>query len=132
MNGEYIDYNRVIPKTAALKAEVDLNEFAACVDRAQMIARLSRNNLVRIEVEDNRLVISAQSEQGDVTDVLPAVTDGSGLVIHFNVRYLSEIARVMNKGRAVISFGTATSPCVITPVEGNEFLFLVLPVRTNT
>lgn len=132
LNGEYIDYNRVIPKTSAIKAEIDMAEFAACVDRAQMIARLSRNNLVKIEVEDGRLILSAQSEQGDVTDELPAVTDASGLTIHFNVRYLSEIARVMNKGRALMSFGTATSPCVITPVEGSEFLFLVLPVRTNT
>ena len=131
IEGEYIDYNRVLPKSNSLTATVDVSSFCACVERCALIARSSRNNLIKIDIQDNLMVFSAVSEAGDVREELPAQTEGGELTISFNVRYLSELARIVTGEEIKLQFGTAVSPCVITPADGDDFICLVLPVRTN-
>lgn len=131
IEGEYIDYRRVIPKSFNVFATVDRGSFCSCVERAALMARESRNNLVRFDVSDGMLVMTSSSEAGDVREELEAVTEGGELTISFNVRYLTEIIKVISGNEIVIKMGTSVSPCVITPTEGDEFTYLVLPVRTN-
>lgn len=131
IEGEYIDYRRVIPKSFNVFATVDRGAFCSCVERAALMARESRNNLVRFDISDGLLVMSSSSEAGDVREELEAQTEGGDLSISFNVRYLTEIIKVISGNEIVIKMGTSVSPCVITPTEGDEFTYLVLPVRTN-
>ncbi len=132
IDGEYIDYTRVIPKAFNVTAAVSREEFCACIERAALIARMSRNNLVRFDVGENQLVVSASSDAGEAREELDASVSGGDISISFNVRYLTEIARVMTDGDEIlIKLGTSVSPCVICPSEGDEFTYLVLPVRTN-
>ena len=49
--------------------------------------------------------------------------------IAFNSRYFMEVFRVVNDEFIKINFNTPTTPCTITPVEGDEYLYLILPVR---
>ncbi|MBO7385702.1 MAG: DNA polymerase III subunit beta, partial [Clostridia bacterium] len=50
IEGEYIDYRRVIPKAFNLMATVETDDFADCIERAALIARSSRNNLIKLEI----------------------------------------------------------------------------------
>ena len=131
IEGEYIDYRRVIPKAFNLSATVDTAAFADCVERAALIARSSRNNLIKLEVGNGQIIFSATSEAGDVREELSAETEGGDLVISFNVRYLSELARIVTGEEIMLKFGSSISPCVITPVDSNDYTYLILPVRTN-
>lgn len=131
IEGEYIDYHRVIPTAFNLSATVETAAFCACVERAALIARSSRSNLIKIDVSEGQLVLSANSEAGDVTEELPAQTSGGELTISFNVRYLSELARIITGDEIMLKFGTSVSPCVVTPVGDDDFTCLILPVRTN-
>ena len=131
IEGEYIDYHRVIPRDFKLFATVNTADFASCVERAALIARSSRNNLIKLEISENLVVLSATSETGDVREELLANTEGDELTISFNVKYLSEMARVITGERVILKFGTSVTPCVITPEDGNDFTCLILPVRTN-
>ncbi len=131
IEGEYIEYRRVIPKAFNLTATVDRQQFCDCIERAALIARTSRNNLIKFEIGENMIVLSATSDTGDVREELDARTEGGELTISFNVKYLTELSRVISGDEIVLKFGTSVTPCVITPVEGEEFTYLVLPVRTN-
>ena len=131
IEGQYIDYKRVIPVNFNVLATVDTEKFCACVERAALIARTGKNNLVKFEISENMIVMSANSEAGDAREELGAQTLGGDLTISFNVKYLSEIARVITGEEITLKFGTAVSPCLICPSHGDEFTFLVLPVRTT-
>ena len=131
IEGEYIDYHRVMPAGFNIKAKVNAQEFSGCVERAALIARGSRNNLIRFEIGDGAIVMSANSENGDVREELKADIDGEDLTISFNVKYLSELARVITGDELILKFGSSVSPCVITPAGDDSFTCLILPVRTN-
>jgi len=130
IEGEYIDYKRVIPGSFTVKATVNRERFAGCVERASLIARQSKNNLLKLSVGDGAVIMTASSEAGDVREELDADVMGS-LDISFNVKYLTEIARVVSGENIVLNMNTPVTPCVISPDEGDGFTYLVLPVRTN-
>lgn len=131
IEGEYIDYHRVIPKSFNVTVSVDRAQFCSCVERTALMARESRNNLVRFDVSEGRLVMTSSGERGDVREEMDAEVSGGELAISFNVRYLTEIIRVIGGERILIKLGTSVTPCVICPEQGSDFTFLVLPVRTN-
>jgi len=76
------------------------------------------------------LIITSNSEMGDAFEELPAEREGLDLDISFNIRFMSDIMKVIEDDEVVLRFNSAVSPCVICPTEGDKFTYLVLPVRS--
>lgn len=131
IEGDYIKYRQILPKEWKTRVRVDRQQLAMCVDRASLMAREGRNNLIKMEVGEGRLVITAQSESGDAYEELAAEIEGEALEIAFNVRYISDVMRVLSDDEIVMQFNSGVSPCVICPVSGDAYYYLVLPVRIN-
>lgn len=131
IDGEYIDYRRVLPQSFNTEVLVSREEFSRCVDRASLMAREGKNNLIKFTIEGDKLFITSNSEVGDVFEELDVSNRGGDIVIAFNVKYLLEIIRVISGDEILLKFGTPVSPCVIAPAEGDDFTYLVLPVRIN-
>ena len=55
--------------------------------------------------------------------------EGSDLVIGFNSKYLIDALKVIDDEEINILFNSSVSPCLIKPLSGNEYEYLVLPVR---
>ena len=130
IEGEYIDYKRVIPTTFNTVVKVERQIFSDCIDRVALIARMSKNNLVRFDISEGLMVLSAISDVGDAREEIECETQGNDLTISFNVRYLTEFTRVTGGTELTLKFDRPISPCIIEP-DGGELTYLVLPVRTN-
>ena len=84
---------------------------------------------MKFTVADNRMIITSNSEMGDAYEELEAMHTGDGLEISFNIRYMSDIMKVIEDDEIVLRFNSAVSPCIICPTEGDRYTYLVLPVR---
>lgn len=131
IEGEYINYRHILPSEWKTRVKIDRDQFAMCVDRASLIAREGRNNLIKMQIEDGRMIITSNSESGDAYEELEVEVEGEGLSIAFNVVYVSDILRVLPEGEAYMRFNSPVSPCLVCPVEGDAFAYLMLPVRVN-
>ena len=131
IDGEYINYRQILPSEWTTRVKIDRDELAMCVDRASLIAREGRNNLVKIEIQNGMLIITSNSENGNVYEEIEVETEGEGMTIAFNVQYVADILRVMPEGEAFMQFKSSVSPCLIAPEQGDEFTYLMLPVRVN-
>ena len=129
LEGEFIKYRSIIPATWSSLIRVNRQELAACIDRASLMARDGKNNLMKFSVGDNKLVITSNSEMGDAYEELEAANTGDELTISFNIRFMSDILKVVEDDEIVMRFNSAVSPCVICPTEGDAYTYLVLPVR---
>ena len=129
LEGEFIKYRSIIPTTWSCLVRVNRQELAACIDRAALLARDGKNNLMKFTVADNRMIITSNSEMGDAYEELEAMHTGDGLEISFNIRYMSDIMKVIEDDEIVLRFNSAVSPCIICPTEGDRYTYLVLPVR---
>ena len=76
-------------------------------------------------------MVSAKSEIGNVNENVTSILEGKDMVIAFNGKYLSEYLKIVTDEFIKLNLNTNIDPCVITPVGGEGFLYLVLPVRIN-
>jgi len=129
--GEFIKYRQIIPKEWKTRVRVSTDRFGSCVERASLMAREGRNNLIRLSVSEGRVVITSNSESGDVYEEMEADTEGDDLDIAFNVRYMMDVLRAVKDDEIYLQFNSPVSPCLISPVEGDAFTYLVLPVRVH-
>ena len=130
LEGEFIKYRSIIPATWTSLVRVNRQELAACIDRASLLAKDGKNNLMKFSVADNRMVITSNSEMGEAYEELDTVHTGDNLDISFNIRFMSDIMKVIDDEEVVPRFNSAVSPCVICPSEGDRYTYLVLPVRS--
>lgn len=127
--GEYINYRQILPVTWTTAVKLDRSQLIGAIDRAALIAR-EGNNLLKIHVDDRQLTIMANTERGNATENVDVMFDGAPLDIAFNAKYLLDVIRNIDSSEMTMRFNTNVSPCVICPVSGNQYTYLVLPVRT--
>ena len=127
--GEYIDYKRILPASFATETLVNRSDIQNAIDRASLMAREGKNNLIRMSVNEGTMTISSNAELGDVREELTVATNGNPIEIAFNAKYLTDVIRNVGDDELCMKFNSNVSPCVIVPKEGNAYLFLVLPVR---
>ena len=130
LTGEFIDYQKILPSAWTTEAMVVRDSFSDAIDRCSLMAREGKNNLIYLKLlPEGRLEMTANAERGDVHEEPEIGFEGSELSIAFNSRYLTDIIHNIGDDRIRMCFNSNVSPCMIKPVEGDEFTFLVLPVR---
>lgn len=127
--GEYIDYRKILPTTFHTEARVSRHELQDAIDRASLMAREGKNNLVRLGFTEEKLTIASNAEMGDVYEEMGARLMGDPIEIAFNAKYLSDVIRNIAEDELCMKFNTAVSPCIFCPVKGDGFVYLLLPVR---
>ena len=58
IDGEFINYQRILPTGWKTRVKVNCAQFSSCVERASLVARESKNNLMRIDVDGDRMAVS--------------------------------------------------------------------------
>ena len=129
LEGEYINYKQIIPEDYKSRVKVDTKILTSSIDRASLIAREGKNNLIKLTVQDQKMVISSNSEVGQVYEEIPILLEGKELEIAFNSRYFMDMLKVMGDPEVCLDFTTNVSPCVIRPIDSGDYTYLLLPVR---
>ena len=128
IEGEFLDYKRVIPEGHKTRVVVDVRDFINTIERASLIITERLKNPLRITFDGN-ITVRCQTALGKVVDELPAEIEGEPVEIGFNNRYLLDALRNSRCDKLAFEISGPLSPVKVLPVDGGDFLFLVLPVR---
>ena len=130
LEGSYINYRQIIPQRFETRATLAKDTFSASLERAILLTRSDRNNLVKFDMHENMMDITSDSEAGRVDEHLDIKLEGKDLTIAFNARYFTELIKYIGSDCMTISFNDAIQPCIVTPADSTEdLLYLILPVR---
>ncbi|TLS35126.1 DNA polymerase III subunit beta [Pseudalkalibacillus caeni] len=133
LDGNYPDTSKLVPNESKTTITVSAKQMLQAIDRASVLAREGRNNVVKLVSQDNDLMeISSNSpEIGKVFEQVEAQSyEGEELKISFSAKYVMDALRAMDSSEVLISFTGAMRPFLIRPIEGDSILQLILPVRT--
>ena len=130
LTGEFIDYRHVLPTESGTVVTAEKVPLMEALERCSLMAREGKNNLITLDIQENILYMSSRAERGDVREEIPVMTSGSPLRISFNANYLMDVIRNVEGEKMRMCFKTNISPCLVLPEEGNQFSYLVLPIRT--
>jgi DNA polymerase-3 subunit beta len=131
MEGEFVKYKDILPKEYLSRQKVNRGEMIDCLERASLLAKEGKNNLVKLSIVRDKILISSRSEEGNVKEELFVEKEGNDLEIGFNAKYLLDALKVIDDEEVVMEFNTNVSPCLIKPLEGNRYEYLILPVRIS-
>lgn len=130
--GEFVRKENIYPVDFVTKVNVKRTELIDSIERASVLIRGDKNNLVQFDIKMNKIVITANSEMGKVEETVSADLDGKELKIAMNGKFILDAIKALNEETIVLSFNTSISPFVLENAEDNRCQYLVLPVRTTS
>ncbi len=132
LEGEYIKYDNIIPKDNKTNLIINKNEMIESIERASLLAKGGKNNLIRIKIKNNLLTLTSRSEEGNVKEEIIVEKTGDDIEIGFNSKYMLEALKAIDDEDILLTLNTSVTPALIKPVEGNAFDYLILPVRISS
>ncbi|WFA08319.1 DNA polymerase III subunit beta [Tissierella sp. Yu-01] len=129
LEGQFFNYKDIMRKDHKTKVVVNRKEFQSGLERASLLAKEEKANLVRLNIMDNNVIIRSNSEIGDVHEQLDSTQEGENLNIAFNSRYILEGIKIMDAEEIELNFMGSLNPCIINGVDDDSYTYLVLPVR---
>lgn len=129
IEGEFLNYNLNFTDEYELKIKIRANDFYMSLERASLLSSSDINKKpVNLKMEEQKLKITSNTENGAVYDEISVEKDGSEINIAFNPKYLIDAVRTISDEYIYINFKTAYEPCIIHPIEGDSYKYLILPV----
>ncbi len=132
LDGEFLDYKNSIPKETGTTAMIRPKEIVSIIDRISLLISEQVKTPVRCVFKKDGVVFSCSSALGKATDTCEIELEGEELEIGFNSRYLIEALRAIDDDEAVFKMNGMYSPLVITPAEGDNYIYMIMPMRINT
>ncbi len=136
IEGEYLDYDRIIVKNHKYSVECDRDELISALERAALVTEEkiagSLRSHVKLVFDGDLLKITANSSAGSTYDEIEINDIGAPLTIGFNNRYLINSVRACNSEKIKLALSSHLSSLNITPAEpkeGIDEVFMLLPVR---
>ncbi len=129
MEGEFIRYKDIIPTESTTRILINRSLFLDSIERASLLAREGKNNLVRLSIAEDMMRITSRSEEGNVREEIPIDKEGGDLEIGFNSKYVMDVLKEIEDETIALHMRTGVTPCVVRPTEGNLYEYLILPVR---
>ncbi len=129
LEGEFLNYKATIPLLASTTVEVDTHSFIESIERTSLIITEKTKSLISCVFDTDFIRVSSVASLGTASDKVSADIEGNRVEIGFNNRYVLDALKACNTDRVKIKLNGAVSPIIILPTEGENFIFLILPVR---
>ncbi len=135
IEGQFPNYEPVIPQSHASRAVLDREAFLSGARRASIFARDSAN-IVKIEFGgessngEGVSITAHAADVGDNADALEATVEGSPTSIAFNARYLLDVLANLGTDEAALELSGPLAPGVVRGVGKDDYVHVIMPVRT--
>ena len=134
IEGQFPNYEPVIPTAHSSRAVIDRESFLAGARRASIFARDSAN-IVKVELGPARMapgvsITAHAADVGENADTLEAAVEGSGTTIAFNARYLIDVLANLGAEQAALELSGPLAPGVVRGVGKDDYVHVIMPVRT--
>jgi DNA polymerase-3 subunit beta len=129
LEGEFLDYKNSIPAGSVSSLRINTRMFMESVERVSLLISDRLRSPLRVTFESGKIAINCATAIGKSHDEIACEFTGEKVEMGFNNKYLLEALKAADTDEVRIEISGPLSPIKILPPEGEDFLFLVLPVR---
>ena len=128
IDGEFPDYDKVLPKHNTQIAVINRKNFFDCVDRVSTVAT-DKHRSVKLVVENGKMNLQVNTNDGSFAyEELDVNYSGERIETGFNSRYLLDIIGQIDKDELMMRFKDSASPALIEAKDMTS-VFVIMPVR---
>lgn len=130
LEGEFLNYKKVMPNTFKSCITVDRAEFLEVVDRVSIMVDEKLRSPLRLVFSNAGINLLCSTPAGRAEDFCQIEGECDELEIGFNDRYLRDTLRNAPCKKLIIGLNSGSSPCMFLPEDNQEnFAYMILPVR---
>ena len=130
LEGNYMNYRQLIPTEYVTTVRVGRVSLLNSLERALVVAK-ENNNLVKFDIRENSVTVFANTESGNVNESVTVNFEGKDMSIAFNSKFLCDALKAVGDEFVNMYFINNISPLIIKPYSGDEYLYLILPMKIN-
>lgn len=132
LEGDFLNYRIAIPDDMSVKYTANVKDFQESIERVSLIVSEKLKNPVKFLFKEDSVVMSCVTALGKSQDECRLEGSCSELEIGFNYKFLLDALKACSDEKISIELKSSLSPCVMKPLEGDSFLYMVLPVRLRS
>lgn len=133
IEGEFLNYNSIIPENYNTRVKIKTKNLLDSFERVALFARENKEkdkkSPVKMKATIDGVTLSCISDAGDAKEGISAFVEGTDIEVGFNPRYVIEALKVIDDSEIYVEFNSNISPVLFKPVNGNEFIYVVLPIK---
>ena len=136
IDGEYLDFERLIPKGFTTFVVADTDLLISAFERASLVSEENTSSgaksYVKLLIKDGAIDISSISANGKVREEVFCEKEGNDIEIGFSCRYLLDCLKACKCEKLRLSLSSSVISMKVEPVEeieNEKLTMLVLPVK---
>jgi len=130
IEGQFPSYRQLIPDSFEHDVRLPRSELLEVARRIGQLAQ--RNAPLKLGFAEGELTISAETpEVGDAAEAMPVPFSGEPMEIAFNPEFLIAGIESIESEELVLRLSSPLRPGLLRPVEGDDYSYLVMPIRLN-
>lgn len=130
IDSSFVDYHRFIAFEPTSEAVVNARQFASALDRVLLLTERFKSP-TRCIFEDGKLTVSCNTNLGSIHEELNIDYPHPKLEVAFNARYMMDAMKNSECDEVRVQFTSPQAPMKIVPLSGEDFTYLVLPVKLS-
>ncbi len=130
IEGQFPNFRQLLPESYEHDVRLPRTDFLDVTRRVSQLAQ--RNAPLRLSFAPGELTVAAETpDVGDAEETMPAAFEGEPLEIGFNPEFLKEGIESVEGDEVLLRLISPLRPGLLQPVEGEDFRYLVMPIRLN-
>lgn len=130
IDGNFIDYRRFTSFNPTSEAVVNSRAFASALDRVLLLTERFKSP-VHCIFEKDKLIVTCNTNLGSIHEEIKTDYPYPRMEIAFNARYMMDAMRNSECDEVKLQFTNPLSPIKIVPLSGEDFTYLVMPVKVK-
>ncbi len=131
IEGEFPNYRQLIPSSYTNRLTVGREPMLEAVRRVKLLARDSVTP-VRLALRPDGVELAVVTpDLGRASEDVDAKYEGAEMTVAFNPQYLIDGLESVPGEEVVLSTLDALKPATLRPTDGDDYLYLLMPVRVS-
>src|SRR5260221_1464028 len=129
IDGNFPDFERIIPKNSSTKVVVDKNDLKRGVKLGAVFARESAN-VIKLKIKEGSILLESESGKvGKENYEIEANIVGGEVEISFNYKFIEDFINSVTADDLEIKLTDGSSPAIFVDPKDPDFLHLIMPVK---
>ncbi len=129
IEGEFVNYKKTLPVETKQSVIIPTRELINTIERVSLLISESFSTPVRCYFNELNVVFTCATSMGRATETFNIELNGPSFEIGLNSRYLLDALKACESENIKILFNGPNTGVLIEPVEGDEFKYMIMPMR---
>jgi DNA polymerase-3 subunit beta len=129
LEGQFFKYENSLAMPVKNSVTVKTQSFTESVERVTPVINEKLKNAIKCRFEDGSVKLTYTSAIAKAYDECAYDGTCENMEIGLSNKYLLDVLHTVEDDEVNLEFNTPSSPFIIKPTEGNNFFYMIAPVR---